>query len=64
MSTWKERFDAANEQMCVARIEWQEAEKAMARANAKRNCAERVMHQLWQEYTDSLSKPNPNGEQQ
>lgn len=52
MSDWNTRYNAAVEESTIARIEWDAAERALARANARRDKAEREMHRLFQERID------------
>lgn len=52
---WTARSSAANEELTIARIEWQAAEQALARANARKDRAERAVHQLFQERIDQIN---------
>lgn len=56
MADWIARSDAANEELTIARIEWEAAHRAMARAEARRTRAEREAHRLFQERIDQLNK--------
>lgn len=47
-------YDAAQEEACVARLAWSEAEQAMARANARRHNAERALDAIFRERMDGL----------
>ena len=52
---WDARYEAALEEITAARLQWNEAEAAMARANARRDRAERAFHQVFLEKMDSIS---------
>ena len=49
MDDWHKRYGTANAEAEAARIEWALAESALARANARRHRAERIVHQLFLE---------------
>jgi hypothetical protein len=51
---WHKRYEAAQEEACCARLEWNEAEKAMARANARRHNAERHLDSIFREKLDQI----------
>jgi hypothetical protein len=52
---WHKRYEAAHEEACAARLEWGEADRAMARANARRHNAERRLDALFREKMDELA---------
>ena len=51
---WHKRYDAAQEEACAARVSWNLAEEAMARANARRHNAERRLDAIFREKMDEL----------
>ncbi len=55
MADWRDRMEAARIELEEARIQWNEAEHAMARATARKRCAERVFHRIFQEKMDELA---------
>lgn len=59
MSDYSKRYDAATEEMAAALVEWDLAEKAMARANARRSSAERNVHRLYQERIGQINEAKP-----
>jgi hypothetical protein len=52
---WHKRYEAARVEMEEARILWNEADSAMARANARRQRAERELHRVFQERMDIIA---------
>jgi hypothetical protein len=56
---WHKRYEAAHVEMEEARILWNEADSAMARANARRQRAEREFHRVFQERMDMIAGVSP-----